>query len=108
MTQILRFLRDFWWFAKRWRQVSVTWRSPRVLWRMAMRREAIKETIERNRASQFIPACYAATAIAVMTDNLIMRELSGIPEMVRRRTWRERMFSLPWRPLKKYRTGCAP
>ena len=51
MNALVRFLRDFWWFCRRWHPVSVRWNSPRMLWRMAMKREAIKAAVLRSRAA---------------------------------------------------------
>ena len=45
MKAMVRFLSDFGWFLRHWHPVSVKWRSPRMLWRMAMRREQIKAAV---------------------------------------------------------------
>ena len=51
MKAFVRFLSDFWWFLSHWHPVSVKWRSPRMVWRMAMRREQIKAAVLRGRAA---------------------------------------------------------
>ena len=50
MTPMVRFLSDFRWFCRHWHPVIVRWNSPRMLWRMAMKREAIEAAVLRSRA----------------------------------------------------------
>ncbi len=50
MQLLVRFLSNFLWFCRHWHPVSIRWKSPRILWRMAMKREAIKAAVLRSHA----------------------------------------------------------
>jgi hypothetical protein len=50
VKRVVRFLADAWWFACRWHPVSVHFRSPQMLWRMAMRRDRIRAAVLAGKA----------------------------------------------------------
>jgi hypothetical protein len=45
-----RFLVNLWWFVNHWHPISVKWNSPRMLWKMAMRRDKIKDVIAKRKS----------------------------------------------------------
>ena len=49
VRKAIQFIRDVWWFCRHWNPVRVKWNSPATLWRMAMRREAIRRAVQEQR-----------------------------------------------------------
>ena len=56
VRRIVRFMLDVWWFVNHWHPVSIKVRSPRMFWRMAMRRQsrfvALDNAIKRIRKEE--------------------------------------------------------
>lgn len=56
--------------------------------------------MNQDTPSTFIPEMYAPIMERMLTDQLVLNSLFPAP---RRRTWRERLFTRPFRPLQRFK-----
>jgi hypothetical protein len=49
LDQLVSFPSDLFWFLRKWKPISISFNSPRLLWRMAMNRRVILACVLRGR-----------------------------------------------------------